>query len=186
LEPDDTPSILTAYRPRKYASFLGIGAFAGVGLLLLVPWLLGSTGATSGQAHVSGVDASSLSPSPVAGIPDGSLRVDGSAQIEALDNVIRLVVPVTAPGDRAIPLAEDAGEISVQTTTSDTSIAVFPGRYALTWLDGNNDHILDPGEHAVLTVDLPAAAAVRPSSPLTLVIKSSSGSRLVIENVLAK
>lgn len=203
LVSEGAPSILAVYRKPKYAAFLGIGAFAGVALWLLVPGLLGGTGATGGQVHVSGVDALSLSPAQVVGGPNGdlvgvsaigdpvsgaiqpSLKVDGLTQIEARDNVIRLVVPLTDVKDQAIDLTDDTGEVSVVTTTSGTSIAVFPAKYTITWLDGNGDHTLDPGEHVVLTVDLPAAAALRPNNPLTLMIKSSSGARLVIENVLA-
>ena len=45
---------------------------------------------------------------------------------------------------------------------------------------------LDPGEHALLTVDLPAASSIHPDNPLRLVIAEANGANLVIENVLGR
>jgi hypothetical protein len=44
--------------------------------------------------------------------------------------------------------------------------------------------VLDPGEHAVMTVDLPAPSSVHPDNPLRLVLKPAHGVNLVIEDVL--
>jgi hypothetical protein len=59
-----------------------------------------------------------------------------------------------------------------------------PSTYAVAWLDGNGDEMLDPGEHAVLTVDLPYPSAVHPGNPLELIIRPVEGMPLVIEDVL--
>ena len=68
---------------------------------------------------------------------------------------------------------------------ADTASAAVPATYTLAWLDGNGDRILDPGEHALLTVDLPAVSTVHPNNPLNLVLKPADGSTLVIEDVLS-
>jgi hypothetical protein len=45
--------------------------------------------------------------------------------------------------------------------------------------------MLDPGEHADLTVDLPAASRVHPGNPLNLVVKLAGGTVLVIQDALS-
>lgn len=153
---------------------LMIAAFAGAALWLFVPAVLNrGAGSSSGD----GGSASAALPA--------SLKVDGAVQTESHDNIItRLVVPLAVRGDQGITLTDDSGNLSAETAMSDTAAAAVPATYTLKWLDGNGDRVLDPGEHALLTVDLPAVSTVHPGNPLNLVIKPVGGPTLTIENVL--
>ncbi len=167
-----------ALNPATYStrslSILMLAAFAGAALWLFAP--LGHSG-SSGSSSGGGANA---------GLPS-SLKVDGTVQVESHDNIVtRLLVPLAVRGTQGIALTDDTGKLRAETLMSDTASAAIPATYTLTWLDGNGDRILDPGEHALLTVDLPAVSTIHPNNPLNLVIKPSDGSTLVIEDALGK
>jgi len=69
---------------------------------------------------------------------------------------------------------------------SESAAAAVPARYSIAWTGGNGDTTLDPGETALLTVDLPSWSSVHPGNPLRLVIKTADGGSLVIEDVLGE
>ncbi len=157
----------------RSVSFLMLAAFAGVALWFFAPIGLGGSG--SGSSSNGGASAA-LPP---------SLKVDGTVQVESHDGTVtRLVVPLALRGSQGIDL--DGGKLRAETAMSDTAAAAVPATYAISWLDGNGDRILDAGEHAVLTADLPATSTVHPGNPLNLVIKTSDGSSLTIENVIGQ
>lgn len=168
-----------ALNPATYStrslSILMFAAFAGVALWLFAPMSLGGSG--SGSSSGNGGSANAALPP--------SLKVNGAVQVESHDNIVtRLVVPLAVRGSQGIDL--DGGKLRAETAMSDTAAAAVPATYSLTWLDGNGDRILDAGEHALLTVDLPAVSTVHPGNPLNLVIKATDGSTLVIEDVIGK
>jgi hypothetical protein len=114
-----------------------------------------------------------------------SLRVSGPVQVETTNNVVtRLVVPVGVGGDASISLADGTGAIRAETEMSATAAAAVPATYTLAWQNGNGDNVLDSGETAVLTVDLPARSSVHPGNPLRLVLQMQGGRSLAIEDVL--
>jgi hypothetical protein len=154
-------------------SILMFAAFAGAAIWMFAP--LGGGGSGSGSS--GGANAS---------LPS-SLKVDGTVQVESHNNIVtRLVVPLAVRGTQGVALSDDSGNLRAETAMADTAVAAVPATYTLAWLDGDGDRILDPGEHALLTVDLPAVSTVHPNNPLTLVIKPADGSTLVIEDVLGK
>ncbi len=156
-------------------SLLMFAAFAGVALWLFAPVGLGGSG--SGSSSGNGGSASAALPS--------SLKVDGAVQVESRDNIVtRLVVPLALRGSQSINL--DGGKLRAETAMSDTAAAAVPATYSVTWLDGNGDRMLDAGEHALLTVNLPAVSTVHPGNPLNLVVTAADGSKLTIENVIGK
>ena len=160
--------------PTRTLSLLMLAAFAGVALWLFAPWSIGSG---TGTPSSSGSDASDALPV--------SLKVDGDVTVETHANVVtRLVVPLAVRGNESIALGNDSGKLRAETAMSDSASAAVPATYNVTWLGGNGDRILDPGEHALLTVDLPAASSIHPDNPLRLVIAEANGTNLVIENVL--
>lgn len=166
-----------AHNPATYStrplSILMFAAFAGAAIWLFAP--LGSGGSGSGSGSSGGANVS---------LPS-SLKVDGTVQVESQSNIVtRLVVPLAVRGTQGIALADDSGNLRAETAMADTAVAAVPATYALAWLDGNGDRVLDPGEHALLTVDLPSVSTVHPNNPLTLVIEPADGSTLVIEDVL--
>jgi hypothetical protein len=166
-----------ALNPATYStrsiSLLMLAAFAGVALWMFAPW--GGQGGGSGSG--GGTDAS-------AGLPP-SLKVDGVAEAESHNGVVtRLVVPLAVRGDSGIALGDDEGGMRAETAMSDSASAAVPVSYDLEWLDGNGDQVLDPGEHAVLTVELPSASTIHPENPLRLVLRTATGGTLVIEDVL--
>jgi hypothetical protein len=168
-----------ALNPATYStrslSILMFAAFAGAAIWLFAP--LGGGGSGSGSGSSGGANAS---------LPS-SLKVDGVVQVESRDNIVtRILVPLAVRGTQGIPLADDSGNLRAETAMADTASAAVPATYTLAWLDGNGDRILDPGEHALLTVDLPAVSTVHPNNPLNLVLKPADGSTLVIEDVLGK
>jgi hypothetical protein len=150
-------------------SSLFIAACAGIALWMFVPAIGGSSfGGDSG-------DNAALPP---------SLKVDGRVQVTTQDDVVtRLVVPLAVRGDEGIDLGGDF-QLRAETAMSESAAAAVPAIYAIDWLDGNGDTVLDPGEHAVMTVDLPAPSSVHPDNPLRLVLKPAQGVNLVIEDVL--
>lgn len=167
-----------ALNPATYStrslSILMFAAFAGAALWLFAP--LSGGGSGSGGGSSSGANAS---------LPS-SLKVDGTVQVESHNNIVtRLVVPLAVRGAQGIALADDSGNLRAETAMADTASAAVPATYTLAWLDGNGDRILDPGEHALLTVDLPAVSTVHPDNPLNLVLKPADGSTLFIEDVLS-
>jgi hypothetical protein len=157
-----------AYSTRN-ASLLLIAAFAGIALWLFLPW-------DRGGASLSGGSDGSAALPP-------SLRVDGQVQVTSADNVVtRLVVPLAIRGEEGIALG--GGTIRAETSLAESAAAAVPASYSIDWLDGNGDSVLDPGEHALLTVDLPERSSVHPDNPLRLVIKPIDSVSLVIEDVL--
>lgn len=167
-----------ALNPATYStrsiSLLMLAAFGGMSLWLFAPWG-GGHGTGSGGGNTSGANAA-LPP---------SIRVDGAVQVESHDNTVtRLVVHLAVRGDESIAIGSDQGGLRAETSMSDTASAAVPARYAISWLDGNGDQNLDPGEHAVLTVDLPDHTTVHPNNPLRLVLRTPDGATLAIEDVL--
>ena len=159
-----------ALNPATYStrsvSMLMLAAFGGLALWLFAPW---------GGGMGSGASAQ-LPP---------SLKVAGQVQVESHDNVItRLVVPLAVRGNEGIALTDDSGAIRAETEMSDTAAAAVPAHYSIIWTGGNGDKVLDPGEQALLTVDLPSRSSVHPGNPLRLVIRTTDGGSLVIEDVL--
>jgi hypothetical protein len=113
-----------------------------------------------------------------------SLRVDGTVEATTSQgSVSRLVVPLAVRGDAPMLLTED-GRLHASTFMSESAAAAVPSTYTLEWLDGNGDEFLDPGEHAVLTVDLPVPSPVRAENELEIIIRPVVGAPLVIEDVL--
>ena len=167
-----------ALNPATYStrsmSLVMLAAFAGVALWMFAPW----GGQGGGSSPGGSTDAS-------AGLPP-SLKVDGQTQVESHSGVVtRLVVPLAVRGDTGIALSDDSGAMRAETAMSDTASAAVPVTYSVKWLDGNGDQILDPGEHALLTVDLPAVSTIHPENPLRLVLRPRGGGTLIIENVLS-
>jgi hypothetical protein len=153
-------------------SLVLLAALGGIALWLFLPWG-GGRGAGSG----SGGDASAALPP--------SLRVDGAVQVVSHDDIVtRLVVPLAVRGEESILLTDEGGRMRAETQMAETASAAVPAHYSVAWLDGNGDRNLDPGEHATLTVDLPARSSVHPGNPLRLVLRPVGGGSLVIEDVL--
>lgn len=166
-----------ALNPATYStrsiSLVMLAAFAGVALWMFAPWGGQGGGSNSG----GGMGAS-------AGLPP-SLKVDGQTQVDSHAGVVtRLVVPLAVRGESGIALSDDKGGMRAETAMSDTASAAVPATYSVKWLDGNGDQILDPGEHAVLTVDLPSVSTIHPENPLRLVLRTPGGATLIIEDVL--
>ncbi len=152
-------------------SIVMLAAFAGLGLWLFAPWP--GHGAGSG----SGGNANAALPP--------SLRVDGQVQVESRDGVVtRIVVPLAVRGSESVTIGADDGGLRAETSLSDSASATVPATYDVAWLDGNGDRNLDPGEHAVLTADLPEHSSVHPGNPLRLVLHAAGAPALVIEDVL--
>lgn len=163
-----TPALNT---PRALMT-LFIAAFAGIALWLTLPALAGSSFSSGGTG---GSDNAAL---------PASLKVDGTVQATSHGDVVtRLVVPLTVRGEQGIDLGGDF-RLRAETVMGEGASAAVPATYALDWLSGNNDSMLDPGEKAVMTVDLPAPSSVHPGNPLRLVLKPAQGVNLVIEDVL--
>jgi len=153
-------------------SMIMLAAFAALALWLFAPWGGGRDAGTSGG------DAGAALPP--------SLKVDGPVHVEAHGNVVtRLVVPLAVRGNEGVTLTDDSGNMHAETLMSDTAAAAVPAHYSITWTGGNGDRVLDPGETAILTVDLPERSSVHPGNRLDLVIyPAADGSRLTIEDVL--
>jgi hypothetical protein len=150
-------------------STLMIAAFAGIALWMFAP----AIGSTFGGDGGSG-DAT---------LP-ASLKVDGEVQATSeSDTVTRLVVPLAVRGDAGIDLG-GAFQVRAETVMAPGASAAVPATYTIEWLGGNGDQVLDPGEKAIMTVDLPAPSSVHPDNPLRLVLKPAQGVNLVVEDVL--
>jgi hypothetical protein len=148
-------------------SLIALALFAGVALWLLEPWSFG--GGSNGES------------SP--GQLPSMLRVDGGVQVETTGDVVtKLVVPIAVRGDQSIDLS--GGDLRAETALAETALAAVPATYGVAWQDGNGDRLLDPGERALLTVDLPEKSSVHPDNPLRLVFKPGAGPTLIIEDVL--
>lgn len=155
-----------AYSTRRL-SILMLAAFAGIALWLFAPWDAGAD----------------LTPNGNAALPP-SLAVDGPVDVTSEDGIVRrLEIPLAVRGDDGIVLGEGA-TVRVETFMSESAAAAVPASHSVAWLDGNGDDRLDPGEHAVLTVELPARTSVHPDNPLRLVVKPVDSMSLVIEDVI--
>jgi hypothetical protein len=155
-----------AYSTRN-VSLLFLGACGALALWLFAPWAGGSFGSSGGDA--------ALPP---------KLQLAGEVQVTAHNDIVtRLVVPVTAAGDEGVVLPEN-GYVRAETALSETSAAAVPAIYSISWLDGNGDGVLDPGEHALLTVDLPDVSSVHPGNPLRLVIRPTDSVSIAVDGVL--
>ena len=151
-------------------SIVLIAAFAGVALWLFAPWAGGS-----GDWNGAGGSDSSAALPP-------SLRLDGAVQHEVTDGVVtKLIVPLVLRGETGIALD---GRMRAETVMGEGASAAVPATFSSEWVDGNGDTVLDPGEHVMLTVNLPGHTTVYPDNPLRLVIKTSDGGSLIIEDVL--
>jgi hypothetical protein len=145
---------------------------ASAGLIALALWLY----APALETTVGGRDGSASLPA--------ALAIDGTVEVTSADGMVsRLVVPLAVRGDDPIILTEGR-RLHASTFMGETAAAAVPATYTVTWLDGNGDELLDPGEHAVLTVDLPVPSPVHPDNPMELIIRPVDGMPLVIENVL--
>jgi hypothetical protein len=150
-------------------SLVLLTAFAGAALWLFQPWAFALSAAGGGS---SGGGALPL-----------SVKVNGPVRVQSEGDVVRrLVVPIAVGGQQAFPL--DGAVLRAETEMSPTAAAAVPATYSLRWLDGNGDNVLDPGEHAELTVDLPANTSVHPQNRLDLVFKTAAGGTLSIQHVL--
>jgi hypothetical protein len=149
-------------------SLLLVAAFAALALYMFQPW-----------SHVRSASPNDASD---AGVPS-TLQTDGKAQATAQGGIVRtLVVPIALHGQDAISL--DGAVLRAETEMSPTAAAAVPASYSLRWLDGNGDRVIDPGEHVVLTANLPDKTSVYPQNPLALVFRTADGGTLRIENVL--
>lgn len=166
-----------ALNPAIYSTrsltFVVLAAMAGIGLWLLAPMSFGDgTGTGSGDGNGLSLPA--------------SLRVDGTVQSESEPDgsISRIVIPVTVRGDEGIVLTED-GKVRVETFMSESAAAAVPAAYSVAW-DGadNGDTMLDPGERATITIDLPTPSSVTAENPARIVIRTPDGASLVIEDVL--
>lgn len=158
---------LTSMLPTRAFLVLVAVAIAGMALWLYAPadtnWLGSSDGG-----------ASSVS----------ALEVDGTVDVVSENGMVsRLMVPLSVSGDERILLTEGR-RLHASTFMSETAAAAVPAKYTLAWLDGNGDEFLDPGEHAVLSVDLPVPSPVRAENPMELIIRPVDGLPLVIRDVL--
>jgi hypothetical protein len=155
-----------AYSTRT-VSLLLIAAFAAVALWLFLPW-------DRSASNWDGSGDAALPP---------TLKVDGTVDVTSKDNVVtRLVIPVTLWGDEGVALG--GGTVRAETSLSESAAAAVPATYSVEWLSGNGDSILDKGEQALVTVDLPERTSVHPGNPLRIVIKPVDSVSLVIEDVL--
>lgn len=146
-------------------SMLMLAAFAAVAAWLFVPW------DRAGSGFGGGGDAA-LPP---------SIRLDGDVTSESTQgDITRLLVPVTLRGDEPLALP-DGGRVRAETLLGEGASAAVPATYTLTWLAGNGDGLLESGERALLTVDLPANSGVREQNPLRLVIFPGESTSLVVE-----
>jgi hypothetical protein len=158
------PQTLVSFRALWLAS---IAAIAALAMWLLLP------GAGGPAWHGDG--GASLPP---------SLKVDGAVTSTTIDgSVVHLEVPLAVRGDDPIRLTQ-GGRIHAMTYMAETASAAVPAIYTVAWLDGNGDEFLDPGEHTLLTVDLPKDSAVTAVNPAKLVIKPVDSTPLSIEDVL--
>lgn len=157
-----------ATNPTRAMTLLMLAFFGGVALWLFQPW-----GSQSTDWNVAGNAA--LPP---------SLRVAGDVTVTTEgDAVTRLEVPLALRGEDGIALTED-GRLRAETLLGEGASAAVPAIYTVTWQQSDGDEILEPGEQALVTVDLPARSGIHPGNPLALVLKPVGGNSLRIEDVL--
>lgn len=153
-------------------SFVLLAALAGFALWLFVPALVGGGSSPGGTES-----APSQLPS--------MLARDGDVTVETTDgHVTRIVVPVALRGDDPIDLAD--GTMRAETALAETALAAVPATYSVAWPADNGDTLLEPGETALLKVDLPANNNIDAANPLDLVLTLEAGPRLVIQDVLGR
>jgi hypothetical protein len=154
--------------PMRNLTVIAAAAFLAAAMWLFLP---------------TGTDTSWTGRSGNASLPP-SLRVDGEVTVQSTEGVVTsLTVPLSVRGDDPIILTE-GGRLHASTFMSETAAAVVPSTYSVAWLDGNGDEMLDPDEHALLTVELPYPSPVHAGNPLELIIRPIEGLPLVIEGVL--
>ena len=154
----------------RTVSLLVLAAFAAVAVWLFAP--------SGGGVFGSGTSGGNNNALPA------SLRVDGEVQVASQGDVVtKLIVPLTLRGNESIDLGGNF-RLRAETAMAETAAASVPATYTLEWLDGNGDSFLDPGECALMTVDLPEVSSVHPQNPLRLVLKPAAGVGLIIEDVL--
>jgi hypothetical protein len=157
-----------ATNPTRAMTLLMLAFFGGVALWLFQPWGSHST-------DWNGSGSAALPP---------SLRVAGDVAVTSSGNTVtRLEVPLALRGDDGIALTE-GGRLHAETLLGIGASAAVPAKYTVTWPTGDGDEILEPGEQALLTVDLPEKSSIHPGNPMALVLKPAGGSALRIEDVL--
>lgn len=110
-----------------------------------------------------------------------SLAVDGDVQVTTSgDSVTQLVVPLAVRGEDGIVLTE-GGRLHATTHMSESASAAVPATYSVAWQNGDGDEVLDPGEQAIVTVDLPAPSSVHPGNPVDLIIRPVEGLALTVK-----
>lgn len=150
-------------------SLILLAAFAGAALWLFQPWTFALSSGGAGPS-----DGSAL---------PSSLKVDGQVQVRSEGDIVRqLVVPIALHGQGGISL--DGAVLRAETEMSPSAAAAVPATFSVRWLDGNGDQVLDPGEHAELTVALPDHTSVHPQNRLDLVFRTTDGGTLSLLNVL--
>jgi hypothetical protein len=148
-----------------------LAAIAGLSLWLFQPW-----SGLGGDSGASGGDGASGAAPP-------SAEVDGTVHVETSgETVTRLVVPIVVLGEGGLSL--DGSRLHAETALAETALAAVPATFVVEVVDGNGDAVLDAGEHALLTVELPASSSVHPENPLSLTFALADGGRLVIKDVL--
>lgn len=151
-------------------SVLMLAAFSGLGLWLFAPF--GVTGGAGG-----GESAPSQLPALI--------RVDGAVVVETEgDEVTSLSIPISVRGDDSIDLT--GAKLRAETALAETALAAVPAGFDIEWTSGNGDLVLDPGESAVLNVQLPSNSSVHADNPLDLVFTPAAGPTLIVEDVLAR
>jgi flagellin-like protein len=153
-----------AQLPTRTIAMLTLAAFAAITVWMFAP--------SGGDTSWGGTDSTaSLAP---------SLAVDGEVQVtSAGDSVTQLVVPLAVRGEDGILLTEGR-RLHATTVMSESASAAVPADYSVAWSNGNGDEVLDPGEQAVLTVDLPSPSSVHPGNPIDLIIRPVEGVALTV------
>ena len=158
-----------AFNPASPLTTRNLGLALVAALVAFSFWKL----APSGESGWTGTDsAASLPP---------SLAVDGEvAATTSGDFVTRLVVPLTVRGEDGILLTEGR-RLHASTHMSESASAAVPAIYSVACPSGDGDEVLEPGERAVVTVDLPAPSSVHPGNPLELIIRPIDGVALTVQ-----
>lgn len=162
-----------ALNPAMYStrtlSLLLLSAFAGTALWFFQPW--------SGSGSGSGGGAGASAPAAV--------KIAGVVAIEANEDVVtRVRVPLAVSGRESVGLGPGAN-VRAETELSDSATAAVPGSYTVEWTSGNGDDTLEPGEQAMLIVDLPAKSSVHPDNPLRLVLRYPDGRTVAVDDVIS-
>lgn len=159
-------TLYPAHHPARIAFMLMFAALAAILVWMFLP----------------GGDSNWTPPGDAALPP--SLRVDGAVSVTETDGVVTaLDVPLAVRGEDGIRLMDD-GKVHASTVMGEGASSVVPAVYTVTWLDGNGDETLDPGEHAVLHVELAPNTTVHPGNPLDLIVRPVDSAPLTIEGVL--